>query len=110
MAVVFHRWLDCCLYISLQLGQLQRIHVDLEAVGGQVVGISYDPVEKIEPFAKRNKVTFPLLSDVGSKTIDAYNIRSTQAPPEMSGFAPHATFIVDQKAVIRAKLFRISYS
>ena len=88
---------------------IDKITKEIEAAGGQVVGISYDPVEKIEPFARRNKVTFPLLSDVGSKTIDAYHIRSTDAPPELSGFARHATFIVDQKGVIRAKLFRLSY-
>src|SRR6185436_18108807 len=109
VAVVFHRSVDWCLYCRLQMAQLQRILPEIEAAGGQVVGISYDPVEKIEPFAKRNKVTFPLLSDVGSKTIDAYGIRSTEAPPELSGFARHATFIVDQKGVIRAKLFRLSY-
>ena len=27
----------------------------------------------------------------------------------MSGFARHATFIVDQKGVIRSKIFRLSY-
>ena len=30
-------------------------------------------------------------------------------PPEKSGFARHATFILDQKGVIRAKLFQLSY-
>lgn len=109
VAVVFHRSVDWCLYCRLQMAQLQRIHEEIEAAGGQVVGISYDPVDKIEPFAKRNKITFSLLSDVGSKTIDAYHIRSTEAPPENSGFARHATFIIDQKGVIRAKLFRLSY-
>ena len=73
------------------------------------MGISYDPVEKLKRFANRSKITFPLLSDVGSKTIDAYDIRYKEAPPEMSGFARHATFILDQKGIIRAKLFQLSY-
>ena len=60
-------------------------------------------------FANRSKITFPLLSDVDSKTIDAYDIRSPKAPPKLSGFARHATFILDQSGVIRAKLFRLSY-
>jgi peroxiredoxin len=74
------------------------------------VGISYDPVEKLQRFAHRSKITFPLLSDVGSKTIDAYDIRSTEAAPaEWRGFARHATFILDQQGIIRSKLFQLSY-
>jgi peroxiredoxin len=66
-------------------------------------------VEKIEPFAKRNKVTFPLLSDVGSKTIDAYHIRSTDAPPGTERVCPSRHLYRRPKGVIRAKLFRLSY-
>ena len=109
VAVVFHRSVHWCLYCKLQMVQLQRIRKEIEAAGGQVVAISYDPVEKIEGYARRSKITFPLLSDVGSKTIDAYDIRYKEAPPETSGFARHATFVIDQKGVIRAKLFRLSY-
>lgn len=109
VAVVFHRSVHWCLYCKLQMVQLQRIHKEIEAAGGQVVAISYDPVEKIEGYARRSKITFPLLSDVGSKIIDAYDIRYKEAPPETSGFARHATFIIDQKGLIRAKQFRLSY-
>ena len=109
VAVVFHRSVDWCLYCKLQMIQLQRIQKEIEAAGGQVVGISYDPVDKLKGYAKRHKILFPLLSDAGSKTIDAYDIRSKEAPPEVSGFARHATFIVDQKGIIRSKIFRLSY-
>jgi peroxiredoxin len=109
VAVVFHRSVSWCLYCKLQMVQLQRIHKEIEDAGGQVVGISYDSVEKLKGYADRSKITFPLLSDVGSKTIDAYDIRYKEAPPETSGFARHATFVIDQKGIIRAKLFRISY-
>jgi len=109
VAVVFHRSVDWCLYCKLQMVQLQRIQKKIEDAGAQVVGISYDPAEKLKGYAKRQKITFPLLSDFGSKTIDAYDIRYKEAPPETSGFARHATFILDQKGVIRAKFFRLSY-
>ena len=82
---------------------------EIEAAGGQVVAISYDPVEKLRNFAKRSKITFPLLSDADSKTIDAYDIRSPNAPKKFSGVSCHATFILDQSGVIRAKMFRLSY-
>jgi peroxiredoxin len=109
VALVFHRSIDWCLYCKLQMVQLERIRKEIEAVGGQVVGISYDPVEKLKRYANRSKVTFPLLSDVGSRTIDAYDVRYKDAPPEKSGFAQHATFILDQNGVIRAKLFQLSF-
>ena len=109
VALVFVRSVDWCLYCQLQMVQLQYILGEIEAAGGQVVGISYDPVEKLKDYAQRGHVTFPLISDVDSRTIDAYDIRFKDAPAETSGFARHATFIVDQDGVIRAKLFELSY-
>jgi peroxiredoxin len=109
VALVFHRSVDWCLYCKLQMTNLQRVYKEIEAAGGQVVGISYDSVDKLKRYAERSRITFPLLSDAGSKTIDAYDIRYKEAPPELSGFARHATFILDQNGVIRAKLFQLSY-
>jgi peroxiredoxin len=109
VALVFHRSVDWCLYCKLQMTNLQRVYKEIEAAGGQVVGISYDSVDKLKRYAERSRITFPMLSDAGSKTIDAYDIRYKEAPPELSGFARHATFILDQNGVIRAKLFQLSY-
>jgi peroxiredoxin len=106
---VFHRSVDWCMYCKLQMIQLQRVQKEIQAAGGQVVAISYDAPEKLKAYAKRHKIAFPLLSDAKSKTIDAYDIRSKEAPPEKSGFARHATFIIDRKGVIHSKLFRLSY-
>jgi peroxiredoxin len=109
VALVFHRSVDWCMYCKLQMAQLQRNLKEIEAAGGQVVAISYDPVDKLRSYASRSRITFPLLSDADSKIIDAYDIRYKEAPPEASGFSRHATFILDQKGVIRAKLFQLSY-
>jgi len=73
------------------------------------VGISYDNVEILKRFAARKLITFPLLSDAGSKTIDAYGIRNKEAPERVSGIPYPGTFIVDAKGVIRAKLFLDGY-
>ena len=73
VAVVFHRSADWCVYCKLQMVQLEGHLNEIEAVGGQVVAISYDPVEKLRNFANRSKITFPMLSDADSKTIDAYD-------------------------------------
>jgi peroxiredoxin Q/BCP len=93
----------------LQLIKLQRHLTDIEAAGGKVVGISYDSAQRLRAFATRKKITMPLLSDAGSKTIDAYSVRDKEAAPGNEGVANHAIFIVDQQGVIRARFFEVIY-
>ena len=89
--------------------QLQQNLKEIEATGGQVVGVSYDSVEILKRFADKSTIAFPLLSDAGSKTIDAYGLRNKEAPERWSGIPHPGTFIVDTKGVIRAKLFLEGY-
>lgn len=74
-----------------------------------MVGISFDPVPKLERAAAQLKVMFPLLSDEGSKTIDAYAIRNREVPKSADGIPHPMTFVLDQDGVIRAKLFHEGY-
>jgi peroxiredoxin len=60
-------------------------------------------------FSEQAKITFPLLSDPGSKTIDAYHIRNEAAKGKAEGIPNPGTFIVDRQGVIRAKLFLEGY-
>jgi peroxiredoxin len=106
VAVVFVRSADWCLYCKMQLAQLQRNLKRIEATGGQVVSISFDSTEKIKRFAVMRKITFPMLSDVGSKTIDAYAMRDREAE---NGSANHGTFVVDRDGIIRGKPLILNY-
>jgi len=74
-----------------------------------VVALSYDSLEILKRFADKSAITFPLLSDAGSKTIDAYGIRNQGAPERWKGIPHPGTFVVDQQGVIRAKLFLENY-
>ena len=57
----------------------------------------------------RENFSSTLLSDPGSRTIDAYGVRNEEATGRTAGI-PHPTiFIVDRKAVIRAKLRHEGY-
>jgi len=109
VALVFLRSADWCLYCKMQAMQLQQNLAEIEATGGRIVGISYDSVEIMKRFADRGRITFPMLSDVGSHTIDAYGIRNTseRAP---DGVAYHGTFIVDRDGIIRSKFYQVSYA
>ena len=77
----------------------------MEAAGVQVVGISYDSVPILKRFAGRRGITFPLLSDAGSQTIEAYGIRNKEASERIQGVPYPGTFLLDRHGIIRAKLF-----
>ena len=89
--------------------QLQSNLREIEATGGQLVAISYDSTAILKRFATKSAVTYPLLSDAGSKTIDALGIRNKEAPERWNGIPYPGTFIVGTNGVIRAKLFLEGY-
>ena len=84
---------------------MQRDLKTIEAAGIQLVGISYDKTNVLKQFSDRMKITFPLLSDPESKTIDDYHILNPAAKGKAVGVPYPGTFIVDSQGVIRAKLF-----
>jgi peroxiredoxin len=77
--------------------------------GLRVVGVSNDAPATSAAAAAKLGLTFPLLSDMGSKVIDAYGIRNAEAKGKAAGVAHPVVFIVDGQGVIRAKLGRESY-
>ncbi len=71
--------------------------------------MSYDDPGVLARFAEKRGITYPLLSDPGSRTIDAYGIRNHEAHGRFDGIPYPGTVIVDAKGVIRAKLFYDGY-
>ena len=88
---------------------MQRDLKSIEAAGVQLVGISYDDTKALKAFSDRMKIAFPLLSDPGSRTIDAYHIRNEAAKGRAEGVPYPGTFLIDREGVIRAKLFLEGY-
>jgi len=78
----------------------------LEKAGVQVLGVSYDSTQVLSQFAKRRKITFPLLSDVDSKVIDAYGLRNKS---RKDGIPHPGTVIVGTDGKVLAKLFHEGY-
>ena len=109
VALVFYRSADWCLFCKYELMHLQRNLKEFEAAGGQVVGISYDSIPKLKRFSASQTITFPLLSDPKSTTIDAYGVRDQTASDPKAGYATHATFVLDQEGVVRDKLLKVIY-
>src|SRR6185369_12333054 len=76
VAVVFIRSIQWCSYCQLQTVQLSQNLAKVQAAGGQVVIVCYDPPEKVKRFTQRRKINVPVLSDSDGKTIDAYAMRA----------------------------------
>ncbi len=109
VALVFFRSADWCLACEFQWVKLQAHVKEIEASGGQLVGISYDSAKTLKCFADKQAIAIPILSDTGSKTIDAYHVRDTDPARARNGVARHVIFIVDQKGVVRSKRFGVIY-
>jgi peroxiredoxin len=88
---------------------LQRDLKSFDSVALQVVGISYDDTAVLKKFSEASTITFSLLSDPGSETIDAYHIRNEGAKGRAEGVPHPGTFVVDQSGVFRAKLLLEGY-
>ena len=109
VALVFVRSADWCPFCRRQLQDLEKNLKDIEATGVQLVAISYDSPATLAAAAAKLGLTFPLLSDPGSKTIDAYGIRNNEATGRAAGVPHPVVFILDQQGVVRVKLMRDGY-
>jgi peroxiredoxin len=95
-----------------QLIQLQKDLGELNEAGLQVVGVSYDSTDVLKQFAEKKKIAYPLLSDVGSKTIDQYGIRNAdvKAGSRQDGIPHPGVYLINKDGVVRAKVFFKGYA
>jgi hypothetical protein len=77
--------------------------------GYSLAGISYDSPEILRAFSEKHSITFPLLSDPGSKTIAAWGLLNREATGRAVGVPHPGTFIVDRKGVIVSRAFEDAY-
>lgn len=71
----FVRSADWCPYCKKQLQDLAPLEDELAALGYSMAAISYDPPSTLSDFAEQHDLPYPLLSDQGSKLIDALELR-----------------------------------
>jgi peroxiredoxin len=72
-----------------------------EAANAHVVGVSADPVSKLEDFTKKNSVKHLLLSDAGRTMLPVYGVMVTDQKSPMYRLAKRAYFIVDRHGIVR---------
>lgn len=115
--------------------ELQSQLSEIQAQGLGVAVVSYDSVEVFAAFGKRWGITFPMLSDAGSATIQRYGIlnplveqalgpnrddpavkaeagkyvSAVGARPTMAGMALPGTFFVDSRGRVTSRHFEDFY-
>jgi len=109
--LVFFRSAKWCPFCQRQLIELNNAAEPLAARGYGLAAISYDPPPALASFAARQAIRYPLLSDGGSRMIDAYGIRDSQYPVGnfAHGVPRPAIFVLDTRGVVRGKLAEDSY-
>lgn len=74
---------------------------DIHAAGAEVVAVSVDPPETSAELAKSLGLTFPLVSDVELRAIDAFGVRhDMSAGGETQSMARPAVFVIDPEGRI----------
>ncbi len=100
--------------------ELQRITQDLAREHIALFAISYDPVDALAAFTAKHGITYPLLSDEGSRMIRELGMldedldrhhaefgRTTR--DEQRGVAYPAVFLLDEQGVVRQRRFHPTY-
>lgn len=72
-----------------------------EGRNAQVVGISTDFPMTNTAWSEKMGVTFPLVSDFGRKTLEAYGILDTDPQSRLYRYAKRAYLIIDKNGVVR---------
>ena len=71
--------------------------------------MSYDASATLRTFADKHAITFPLLSDQGSKTITAWGLLNREATGRTAGIPYPGTYVLDTHGVIVSRNFEQAY-
>lgn len=111
VTLVFVRSADWCPFCKLQLKNLDEVAGELDALGWPIVGASYDSTEILEAFAKANGLNYALMSDPGSKAIDAFGIRNetVSGSARFNGIPHPVILFIAKVGTVKAKLYEEAY-
>ena len=106
VVLVFFRSARWCPFCQHQLIDLKALQAPLAQRGYTLAALSYDKPDALDAFAQKQDIAYTLVSDEGSKAIDAYALRDPQYAK--GGFADGvprpSIFVIDAKGVVRGKL------
>jgi peroxiredoxin len=91
-----------------QLVELQEAMPKFEAAGIKLYAVSYDEADALANFAEHHDITYPLLSDKGSKVIRSVGIQNRFVTKEQIpyyGIPFPGTYLVDEAGIVIEKFF-----
>lgn len=111
LVLVFFRSAKWCPFCQKQLMDLKAAPGPLADRGYRLAAISYDPADVLAQFAEKRDIPFPLLSDTGSVTIDAWKLRDVRYKPDSFAWGvPYASiYVLSPEGVLKAKLAEEDY-
>ncbi|WP_166346050.1 peroxiredoxin [Phytoactinopolyspora limicola] len=83
---------------TAEVCHFRDLAAEFQAVGGQPVGISADPVDRQHQFADGNDVPFPLLSDTERRVAKQFGVSRRLLPVPVK----RHTFVIGTDARVRA--------
>jgi peroxiredoxin len=112
MVLVLVRSANWCPYCKAQLIALNDVRADVAKRGYGLAGLSYDKPATLGGFAKAKALGFTLLSDEGSRMIDALALRDPQyAKVAFANGVPRATILVlGRDGTVKAKHVSSDYT
>lgn len=111
LVLFFVRSADWCPFCKIQILDLDKRAGEFTELGYNVATVSYDAPEKLKNFYDRYKITVPMLSDVDSEIIKAFDILNTEKEEGEFGYGiPHpGIFVIYPDKTIGAKYFEEGY-
>jgi peroxiredoxin len=111
VVLMFFRSAKWCPYCQAQLIAMKDAPGPLAERGYKLAALSYDPTDVLTRFTEQRQIPYPLLSDAGSVTIDAWKLRDVRYKPDSYAWGvPYASiYVISPKGVLRAKLAEEDY-
>ncbi|HLZ73377.1 peroxiredoxin family protein [Phenylobacterium sp.] len=111
VVLIFFRSAKWCPYCQKQLMDMKDAPGPLAQRGYKLAALSYDPTDVLDGFTEKRGITYPLLSDLGSVTIDRWKLRDVRYKPDSFAWGvPYASiYVISPKGVLQAKLAEEDY-
>lgn len=109
LIILFFRSADWCPYCKGQLVSLQRAAARFQEKGIGLVGVSYDSLEILKFFTKQHSITYPLLADPNSETIERFGVLNTTATGFTKGMSYPGFVFVGPDGRVQETFFEEDY-
>jgi peroxiredoxin len=110
LLLLFSRSADWCPYCKRQLLQLQAARAQFEAKGIKEASVTYDSEAILRDFAARKGISYPMLSDPGSRIIRAFGILNPDAKGFAAGIPYPGFYFISPQGVIVKRFFEAQYT